>query len=182
MPEDESQLPKASERVPRFVRRALAFVFVAHCAIMCTPHIPSGSAIKPIGAYFHKYLEATGTWQNWDMFTSIPYTHDYDAKVVVLQADGHEETVGPIVPGLLPYDHSLRVESFLTRALPGGYYRGGYVKAVCRELRERDGHGGQRVVFRERYDRLRALKDIRVDGVIANPDVKNTGPYVCDAT
>ena len=180
---DDKPLPASSERVPRFVRRALAVAFVAHCAVMCTPHIPSGSAVKPIGALFHKYLEATGTWQNWDMFTSIPYTHDYDAKVVLVDANGRDqEIVGPIVPGLVPYDHSLRVESFLTRALPGGHYRGGYVKAVCRELRERDGHGGHRVVFRERFDRLRALKDMRVDGVISNPDIKNTGPYACDAT
>ncbi|MGH7269261.1 MAG: hypothetical protein ACREJ3_02425 [Polyangiaceae bacterium] len=163
--------------------KALACVaFAGHMAATCTQSIPAQSSLRPLAQPFYRYEELTGLWQSWNMFVTVPYFHGYDVNVEVTEPDGAKETAGVMLPGLRSFDHSLRAESFLmcvlgdpscTRYLPG------YVDGVCSALRAKSGHGHQKIVFHESYQRLRFLREIRSDGVIAKPEEHRSKTFDC---
>jgi hypothetical protein len=158
---------------PRWVvalKGAACVFFLGHMAATCAPHVPVQSALQPLSQPFVHYEELTGNWQSWDMFTTIPYLHDYDVAVDVTDADGQKSTTGVTLPGLARYDRSVRNEAFFLRVVGDATYAaylGGYVRNVCAALRARSGRGGQQLVFHESYERLRWLNEIRENGVIS---------------
>jgi hypothetical protein len=163
--------------------KAVACVlFVGHMAATCTQPIPVQSSLRPLAPPFYGYEELTGIWQSWNMFTTPPYLHSYGVQIEVTEPDGTKRVTGPMVPGLHRYDASLRAESFFTCILDDascGQYVDGYVDSVCSELRSRSGHGGQRIVFHEVYERLRLLPDVRANGVIGNHEEHRSKPFDC---
>jgi hypothetical protein len=171
-----------SPRLATTLKGLACVLFVGHMAATCTQQIPAQSALRPLATPFYRYEELTGIWQSWNMFTTIPYLHKYGVELEVLQPDGTKETTGVMLPGLRDYDGTLRAESFLTCVLEDpscALYVAGYVANICSELRARAGHGGQKVVFREAYERLRVLPDMRLNGVIAKRDEHRSPAYDC---
>jgi hypothetical protein len=157
-------------------------LFLGHMAATCAPHIPEGSALRPLALPFGPYQELTGIWQSWNMFTTPPYLHTYDADVEVIQADGSAGAVGPILPGVRPFDHTLRAESFLTCVIDDpdcAAYARGYADHMCRALRQRLGQGGQKIVVHEYFDRLRLLPEIRATGVIGKREDHRSKTFEC---
>jgi hypothetical protein len=136
-------------------------------------HIPKDSSLRPVAEPFVPYQALTGIWQDWDMFTTIPYLHSYDVALDVTEANGTSEASGPLLPGLRPYDGDIRTEALFTRVLEEqafAGYREGYFRSVCAALRASSGKGGQTLVFREKYERIRALAEIRAGGGIGRRD------------
>lgn len=158
---------------PRLVfpaRAAACVLFVGHMAATCAPQVPTQSALAPLSRPFVHYLELTGIWQSWDMFTTIPYYHGYDVKLEVVEADGGKSSMGVRLPLFRKYDGSLRTETFFTRILDEpdfGAHLEGYGERVCAALRAQRGHGGQSLVLRESVERLRFLNEIRESGSIS---------------
>lgn len=151
-------------------------------AATCAPHVPEQSALRALSLPFGHYLELTGTWQSWDMFTTIPYFHAYEVSLNVTETDGKAERMGVMLPGLTRYDRAVRTETFFTRVLNDPLYAGyldGYVGKVCETIRERSGHGGQRLVIQESIERLRWLQEIRENGVIANHEEHSSKTFTC---
>ena len=86
-----------------------------------------------------------------------------------------------MLPGLRPYDGDIRSEAFFTRVLDEGAfagYREAYARSVCEALLASCGHGGQTLFFRERFDRIRPLGDIRAGGGIGKRE-DHTTKFAC---
>jgi hypothetical protein len=169
-------------RLVTAAKAAACVLFVGHMAATCTQQIPTGSSLRPLAAPFERYEELTGIWQSWNMFTTPPYLHDYDVEVEVIEPNGGQGAVGPILPGARPYDHTLRAESFFTCIVDDPtclFYAAGYANRMCGELRGRLGHGGQTIVVHEYYDRLRLLPEIRANGVIGTREDHHSKAFAC---
>jgi hypothetical protein len=163
-------------------KAAACVLFAGHMAATCTQHIPEQSALRPLAAPFYPYEELTGIWQTWNMFTTPPYLHSFDADVEVTEADGTHGAVGPMLPGVRPFDHTLRAESFFTCVVDEAscvYYARDYVVRMCAELRARLGHGGQKIVIHEITERLHLLPDIRANGIIGIHEEHRSKPFDC---
>jgi hypothetical protein len=175
--------PAPKRRAVDVLKACACVLFAGHMAATCTQQIPPGSALTPLARPFAHYEELTGIWQSWNMFTTAPYFHGYRVDLDVTGPGGKRSTAGVMVPGLLPYDGTLRAESMLTCVLGDAScfrYLPGYVQQVCRELRARDGRGGHKLVFHESYERLRLLPDIRATGVISNHEDHRSKSFDCE--
>ncbi len=175
------------------LKAAATLLFLGHMLATCVQHIPKDSSLRPADAPFVGYQALTGIWQDWDMFITIPYLHSYDVALEVIDGSGGsggsganvERTsgsYGPMLPGLRAYDGDIRSEAFFTRVLDEeafAGYRDAYARSVCKALLASCGHGGQTLVFRERFDRIRPLADIRAGGGIGKREDHNT-KFACE--
>jgi hypothetical protein len=156
---------------------ATTLLFLGHMLATSVQHIPKDSALRVAADPFVPYLALTGIWQDWDMFTTIPYLHLYDVALDVTDANGTSVAAGPVLPGLRAYNGDIRPEAFFTRVLEEqafASYRETYFRSVCAALRASTGKGGQTLVFRETYERIRPLAEIRAGGGIGRPDEHKT--------
>jgi hypothetical protein len=185
-----------STRWATALKAAATLLFLGHMLATCVQHIPKDSSLRPAAAPFVGYQALTGIWQDWDMFVTIPYLHSYDVTLEVIDtngsggagggkgADGTKDTgpYGPMLPGLRAYDGDIRGEAFFTRVLDEeafAGYRDAYARSICNALLASSGHGGQTLVFRERFDRIRPLVDIRAGGGIGKREDHNT-KFACE--
>jgi hypothetical protein len=159
-----------------------SLLFLGHMTATCVQAIPEQSSLRPLSSPFRRYEEITGLWQTWDMFTTIPYFHDYRVDLEVTDADGKVTREGVLLPGLRGFDRAVRTETLFMRYLydPAfSPYLSGYIDRVCGELRTKRGHGGQKIVVRESCQRLRWLNQIREDGTIATPEEHASQAFAC---
>jgi hypothetical protein len=166
---------------PGLKAAACAF-FVWHMMAIGAQQIPQGSALAPVSKLFVRYEEATGIWQGWDMFTTIPYYHSYMLDVIASEPDGRLERVGIGLPGFTAFGHVVRTETAFSRILYEPDFRSyldAYYVKMCSALKTRLGHGGQKIVVRETVERMRFLDQIRADGVIANREEHNSPSFTC---
>jgi hypothetical protein len=87
-----------------------------------------------------------------------------------------------MLPGVRPYDRTLRAESFFTCVVDEpscAFYARDYAGHMCLELRARLGHGGQTIVIHESFERLRLLPDIRANGVIGTREDHRSRRFDC---
>ena len=169
-------------RLAAVLKSAACLLFLGHMAATCAPHVPAQSALQPLSKPFVPYEELTGTWQSWDMFTTIPYLHAYEIAAQVTESDGTTTPVGVVLPGLRPYDRSVRDETFFLRLGSDASfapYVDGYIQGMCAALRARSGRGGQTLILEETYERLRWLHEIRADGVISIHEDHPSKAFVC---
>jgi hypothetical protein len=163
--------------------QALAcLLFAGHMATTCGQQIPPQSALYPAMPALSHYLESTGSWQSWNMFTTAPYFHAYRVDLDVTETNGTKARRGVMLPGFEPFDHTIRAESFFVSVLEDPTfvaYLDGYVAAACSSLRAEAGHGGQALVLVESIERLHRLGDIRANGVIANPEEHPSKRFTC---
>ena len=178
----ESNL-KAPSRAKAALKAAACVLFAVHMAATCAQQVPAQSALHPLSEPFVPYEELTGIWQSWDMFTTIPYLHGYDVELDVTDADGQTRLTGLTLPGFLPYDHSVRNETFFIRVIGDKdytQYLGGYVDNLCAALRSATGRGGQKLVFHETYERLHWLQEIQNNGVISIHEDHPSRTFTCE--
>jgi hypothetical protein len=174
----------ASEGRRKALRAALCAYFVFHLAAITMANV---SRTTELGGGFHRpfdwYLGVTSISQYWDMFTTIPRFLDMDGVLVALDDRGNVREYGPMLPGLLPYRKTSRINGMFLRLAfseqnyPG--YSGRYLAAVCRAIAEREGAPPSRIGFELRTQQLRPLDDVRRDGKIAEPRVFRFGPAPC---
>jgi hypothetical protein len=156
----------------RGLKTAACAFFLWHMLAIASQQIPRASALAPASKPFVHYQEATGIWQGWDMFTTIPYYHSYALDVIATEPDARMER----------FDHVVRTETAFSRILYEPDYQAyldGYYVKMCAALRARLGHGGQKIVVRESVERLRYLDQIRADGVIAKHEEHNSPTFTC---
>jgi hypothetical protein len=161
---------------------AATVLFLGHMLATSIQHIPRDSALRPAAEPFVAYQALTGIWQDWDMFITIPYLHSYDVALDVSDEAGTSTSYGPLLPGLRAYDGDIRTEGFFTRVLEEDAfagYREAYFRSVCAALRASSGKGGQTLVFRETFERIRLLAEIRAGGPIGRRDEHKT-KFACE--
>ncbi|MGH7440711.1 MAG: hypothetical protein ACRENE_33885 [Polyangiaceae bacterium] len=166
----------------RGLKAAACAFFVWHMLAIAVQQIPQASALAPLKRPFVHYQEATGIWQGWDMFTTIPYYHSYGLDVIATEPDGHMERVGVGLPGFTSFGGVVRTETAFSRILyepDFDGYLGAYDVKMCSALHERLGHGGQKIFVRESAGRLRFLEQIRADGVISKPEEHDSPSFTC---
>jgi hypothetical protein len=173
---------QVSPRQATALKTAATVLLLGHMLATGVQHIPNDSALRPVDAPFVAYQALTGIWQDWDMFTTIPYLHTYDVVLEVRGGGAGSASYGPMLPGLRAYDGDIRTEGLFTRVLdeaPFVRYREAYGRSLCDALRASSGHGGQTVIVRERFERIRALADIRAGGAIGKGDEHAT-KFACE--
>ena len=158
--------------------------FVFHLTAITMANV---SRTTELGDGFHRpfdwYVRATGLFQYWDMFTTIPRFVSMDGALVASDSSGRVAEYGPMLPGLLPYRNTSRVHGMFLRLAfsdenyPG--YSGRYLAAVCRAIGERVGAEPSQVGFELRTRQLRRLEDVRRDGQISEPKTFRFGPAPC---
>ncbi len=169
-------------RTKRAAKTAACALFAWHMLATCSQQIPRASALYPANRPFVPYQDATGLWQGWDMFTTIPYYHSYSLDVLATEPDGHQERVGIGLPGFSKYGGVIRTETMFSRILYDADFRAyleGYEQKMCAELREHLGRGGQKIVVHESAERMRFVDQIRADGVIATHEDHSSQPFSC---
>jgi hypothetical protein len=171
-----------TDRQKRVAKAGACALFLWHMLATCSQQVPRQSALAPVNRPFVHYQEATGLWQGWDMFTTIPYYHAYKVDVLATEADGRVERVGVNLPGFGAYGHVVRTETMFSRILYDADfhpYLDGYERKMCDALRIRLGHGGQKIVVHESAERMRFAEQIRADGVLANHEDHSSPPFPC---
>jgi hypothetical protein len=159
-----------------------SLLFLGHMTATCVQGIPEQSSLRPLSVPFRHYEEMTGLWQTWDMFTTIPYYHDYRVDLDVTEPGSEATREGVLLPGLREFDHAVRTETLFVRYLYDpdfAPYLNGYVDRACSELHAKSGHGGQKVAVRESCQRMRWLNQIREDGTIAIPEEHSSKVFAC---
>ena len=164
------------------LKKAACALFVWHMVATCAQQVPRTSALASANQPFLHYQEATGLWQGWDMFTTIPYYHAYSIDILATEPDGRVERVGVGLPGLGKFGHVIRTETMFSRILYDPEFKpylDAYERQMCAELRGRIGHGGQKIVVHESCERMRYVEQIRADGVIATHEEHSSQPFTC---
>src|ERR1043165_4099017 len=92
------------------LRVAACAYFVFHLTAITMVNVPRTTEL---GGGFHRpfdwYLGLTSLSQYWDMFTTVPRFLDMDGALVASDEQGRIAEYGPMLPGLLPYRHTSRV-------------------------------------------------------------------------
>lgn len=126
------------------------------------------------------YLTATGTNQQWRLFTSAPYFHDYQVEIEVVDTAGKLHQFAPILPGLKPFDpfDNIRHLSIFQR-FGGDYhsYTNSYMQRAISEIEARG------VVVQEAYlniyeRRTRFVENIQQDHIVYTEHYPTFGPYL----
>lgn len=158
-----------------FKKAALGVATVActyHCvAITLCGLMPSESALTgSLLPGFRDYLNVTGNWNNWAMFTSAPNYHSFDAQLVAQMGSGEERTFGAMLPGLLPYDQELRSSKLMIGfEMPGTgpHYLMGYLGQARQAIAARTGEKPKSVWLNYSVQITNPLQKIRNGGAIA---------------
>lgn len=142
--------------------------------LACTGHVlvvasttllPGDSVLlRTLYPHVEPYLLATGSEQVWAMFTGPPYYHSFRVELRGVDVDGDLWNLGPITPGLAPYDEgSVRHHKLLaTLGMPEfSHYRDAYLETARREFEARQGVRLRSLTLEMIAQRLRYLEDVR---------------------
>lgn len=159
-------------RLMRAARAAACAYFVYHLAAITMANVPRTTAL---GAGFHRlfdaYIHATGIWQRWDMFTTIPYFRDLDVRLTARDASGRDLRYGPMLPELSPFDKRLRLQALFARLT---FWRASYAPfaaryfaRACDAVEAKTGQRPAKVGIELVADKIRPLAFVRADGVVS---------------
>lgn len=168
----------------RSLRGALTVLFIAHAVLVIGTQMPKDSVLRAsferIGA---SYMKATGNWQGWDMFDSAPNYHAYRVELMAKMPDGEIVGFPPVLPGLREQDDYVRSSTYFLRAIDGAYalYFHAYARNACNEVEARTGKRPQSVFMRQHVERIRAIHDVRADGVVSTRQIIDGKPGTCGA-
>lgn len=178
-------LPFAQSLRFQRVKRALIVILAsAHMACVAIANLPENVSLgKALHELADPYLRASGQWQEWDMFTTIPLYADIRASLVARGDDGSETRYDPMLPGLTPQPDSLRIMSLFARLVWSRKAFTWYVKrfhgAACRAIAERSGATPKSVRVELQVQALRGPRAVRQTGVLADPRVFNSEDTPC---
>lgn len=144
-----------------------------HALKLLVSILPEGNRpdLLPFGIS-NAYEVLTGSQQNWNMFSTIPSHHDYDARIVITAADGVTRQEGVLLPGFqrFPKPEQVRFYNFFERMLDGSMgdeVRNAYLLKMDAALWESGKiQPGETWALEVDEDFTRHLKYIRKDGQI----------------
>lgn len=129
------------------------------------------------------YVKFFGLWQEWDMFSTIPWFHRLDATLLVVDETGATTEHPPVLPGLRPPGDNLRFAAAWVRlAGPSGasHQQGRrYFQNACEAASSKLGRRVHSVRLQVDAQRLRSLSQIRRDGKIAQSQTHTSRSYTC---
>ena len=156
-----------------------ALFFTYHMvAITFAGLVPRGSALgDEFFPHFRPYLLATGNANSWRMFIDRPVYRRYNVVLAVETQQGKKMRLGPILPGLLPYDQSLRALKVFHNynSKRYGNYRRWYLESAKRQIEKMQGQAPRSIEIRYETDKLIGLDKIRRNGRLTTPKNWNRG-------
>lgn len=165
--------------VPSSVRRKRAqtifsFLLVYHLCAIIVANLPDDTAFGgELQAPFKQYTELAGLTQRWDMFTTKPYYLDLTGDLEAIDENGEASRYGLILPGLVPYVDSLRVDAVFFRlgfsAKNFRKYFRRYHASACRAIAARTGAMPRSVQLKLVPQRIQPLEMIQKTRQIARP-------------
>lgn len=133
--------------------------------------------------WFRPYTSFFGQWQEWDMFTTIPYYASVRPSLIATNADGSTESYEPWLPGLESVPESLKVTSLFARVM---WSRGGFTDAVnrieraaCTAITQHTNSMPKSIQYKLDTQRLNSLQTVRTSNKIAHPEQFTTKPTAC---
>lgn len=145
-----------------------ALFFTYHMvAVTFAGLVPRRSALsKELFPHFRPYLLTTGNNNTWRMFIDRPVYRRFNVVLAVETEQGKKMRLGPILPGLLPYDQSLRALKVFHSYDSKRYrrYRRWYLESAKRQIKRMQGRAPKSIELRYEADKLNALDTIRRGG------------------
>lgn len=167
--------------VLRKLRSALILIFssVWLIALIAGWLIPKfGGQEGAAGKTINGIRWSTGTWQQWDMFQTIPSLRSYQIELVGETSNGEEKTYGAILPDLEAYDGSRAIRYYyaINRIIEHQDFLEGYIAQSSKALRGANPELGQ-FSIRILSEPTRDLDRIREDGKLWMTVPMELGPY-----
>ena len=166
-------------------RHVLSLIVCAACtyhALAClVTSIPRDSRLyKRFIPPYQTYATLTGTDQYWNMFTSAPSIHKWDAHLEAVDDQGQKHRFGPILPGLKDYDPTFfRYCTQFTRLaqVKNKAYRDAYLERARQEIETSTGIKVAKLQVNIEVRNLKSFADIRKSGELSTLNTQVIGPY-----
>jgi hypothetical protein len=162
-----------SPRKP-WARALLCAACIYHIAAMVSANLPFNTAFgSQLRRPFTHYIGYAGLWQNWVMFHTIPHFRSLRPLLIARYPGGAQSEHGPMLPGLMPYEHRTRLGSLFFRytwptndILP---YGRAYLQRACKQVARATGVKPSTMTMRLDSRRLQSLADARKTGKTSKP-------------
>ena len=153
------------------------------CAVAIT-NLPRNTALGPaLHAWFAPYTSYFGLWQDWAMFTTIPYYSRLVPTLEVKQSNGTTVDYGPLLPELRAAPDSLRLTSLFGRLVWSrstySSLANRYDRTACRAVQHQTSVSPASVRIRLDGQRLHALEKVRAIGETSYPQQATSGVFSC---
>jgi hypothetical protein len=122
---------------------------------------------------------STGTWQQWNMFNTIPTLRGYQMELSCETSDGERKTYGAVVPDLEALDGISRVRYHYaySRILSGNQkFLDAYVEQAAVALKAKDS-SVKRFTIQLLFQPTRPLDRSRKDGQLWTTAPEQRGPF-----
>lgn len=173
------------DRVFKVLFRALACVFLTyHLAASTLTNLTTSTALRSQPhRWIRPYISLFSLWQEWDMFTTIPYYLEIRGTLVGTFSDQTTREFGPMLPDFEETPRSLKITSLLARlmwsknAFESNVSR--WEHAACRAIADETGQRPKTIHLKLSTERLNPLARVRSTGEISHPEQFNTRPASC---
>lgn len=167
-----------------FVRVIGCSFLVYHMAAVAVANLNTTTRVRDLPhRWFRPYTTFFVQWQEWDMFTTIPYYAEIKPTLVATNADTTETNYGPWLPGLAPIPESLKITSMFARTMWSRSVFSDAIsrweQAACKAVRSQTKALPKTVHLRLDTQRLNPLQTVRTSHQIAHPEQFATKPTVC---
>jgi hypothetical protein len=172
-------------RLRSILIRGIACVFfLYHLAAITLTNISTSTALgNNVHPWIRPYIRHTGLWQEWDMFTTIPYYQGIQGRLVATFPDQRTQEFGPLIPGFGETYTSLRVSSLFARIMwsRNAFQTniGQWERTACHVVEAHSGEQPRHVQLKLDTQRLNTLSQVRSTGKIARPEQFTTRPAMC---
>lgn len=165
-------------------RGAACVFFLYHLAAITLTNIPTSTALgNNAHPWIRPYIRHTGLWQEWDMFTTIPYYRKIEGRLAATFHDQRTQEFGPLVPGFGDTYTSLRVSSLFARLM---WSRNAFQtniaqweRTACNVVAAHTEEQPRHVQLKLDTQRLNTLGQVRSTGKISRPEQFATRPAIC---
>jgi hypothetical protein len=158
------------DRIFAALRSALALGFCFHAAAVAVSGLlPAESALAERATpVFATYLRVTGNMNDWAMFTDRPAFRRFDVSAVAEFPDGSIRRYGPLLPGLEPYDGSMRALKLFVKLGQNSENRAlaKYLAALEQAIVERDGVRARAVALEYDTEVFHSHAEVKKTGLL----------------
>lgn len=167
-----------------FVRAIACTFLLYHLAALTLTNLSTSTTLRnSLHVWVRPYTGVLGLWQEWDMFTTIPYYSEVRPSLSVQFLDKGPLQLGPMLPALTPAPESLRISTLFSRIM---WSRRSFEDNVsrwermtCRAIQASTGQRPKSFQLKLATERLNTLAQVRATGKIAHPEEFSTKPALC---
>lgn len=177
-------MPNSLQARKVFVRFVGCTFLTYHMVAVTVANLNTSTKVRDLPhRWFRPYTTFFGQWQEWDMFTTIPYYASVRPTLVATAADGKTSDWGPWMPNLEPIPQSLRITSLFARMMWSRNAFGDAIarweRTACKAIRNHTDSSPKSVHLKLDTERLNPLQTVRTSQQISHPEHFTTKPTTC---